>query len=828
MHPLSHRWRSIAAAVPVILFAACGRDTPASPDQQLRAAHDILLDGPLARNIAGEVQLQIGQQTLIKTKNSRVTRTPVWVSSNPAVASVNPSGVVTGVSAGQAMVTVSGFATNETYLVGVQTPPTVTAVTLAPQTGTALAPGQLRQFSTAVTWSDGTTRAAIITYSVSNTGAGTISPTGLFTAGQLAGTVSVIATCACVGMPTVADTVQLSVASLSALSISPKTVTVAPGATQQFSASALWSNGATLMPGVEYSAPGASISPSGQYTAPTTPGTYRVILAQVGGPARDTATVTVPAPQLTALTISPKTVSLAAGATRQFTATANWSTGATTLPPITYSVIGGGTVSLTGLYTAPTAAGTYRVVVAHTGGTLRDTATITVAGATPTLTSLTISPKTVSLPTGGTQQFSASALWSNGTTSLPTVAYSVVGGGTVSGTGFFTAPATAGTYRVVVAHSGGTLRDTATVTVQAQQSPTSNTFGPGPNAPAWSGKTVYQEELFNTPIPVHFSAANSAGFKGWQGFDGFQGTTIYTPTRVTYPTVSTPLGTKPVLRITFPGSSRNLSGMNQITAAWPTNQAWSVQITGSWTGKMVFERSSNNGESWAPISLIGARAGSGTASSSASQTTVNGVWVSQDALTEAGGRFRVRMVEWTSGTATVDVGMQGGAAPARMSAGGFNQNPTRIYTRALIFVDPNWTLNNNTGTKFFFFSQQQGNNHFTGVMGGSGAETHSGMFVGLQQTSFRNMPGNIKIANGTWWDVEFLFIANTPGSHNGIAKAWINGVQAVNANDVMYFAASTVPGFSNLWMDPTYGGGAAPPPRDIYFQLAGWYRESAP
>jgi hypothetical protein len=95
----------------------------------------------------------------------------------------------------------------------------------------------------------------------------------------------------------------------------------------------------------------------------------------------DTAFVNVTAPQLTKLTISPKTVSLAAGASQQFAVTASWNTGATTVPPVTWTA-SAGTVSSTGAYVAPSAAGTYQVIVAHTNGTVRDTAVVTVAGGT--------------------------------------------------------------------------------------------------------------------------------------------------------------------------------------------------------------------------------------------------------------------------------------------------------------------------------------------------------------------------------------------------------------------------------------------------------------
>jgi hypothetical protein len=351
-------------------------------------------------------------------------------------------------------------------------------------------------------------------------------------------------------------------------------------------------------------------------------------------------------------------------------------------------------------------------------------------------------------------------------------------------------------------------------------------FGPGPNAPQWSNKRTYPEELFTTPVPVEYSVPNVAGFKGWQGFDGAWGIT-YNPTRVSYPIVNTPLGTKHVLEVKFPGSSRNISTANELSNTWPTNQAWAVRVTGSWSGTLIFERSAD-GVVWTPVSLKGTRAGTGLVSQTGSQTNVNGVWASGDSLSAAGGSFRVRAVSLVSGSANVAVGMEGGAASARMSAGGFIDNPTKIYTRAMIFIDPNWTNGGNVGTKFFFFSKQEGNNHYTTVFGGMENEMNSRAFVGLQQTSFRNIQGPVGPSNGAWVDAEFLFIANTPGVSNGVAKVWINGVEAINTSEVMFFAAGKTPGFSSLWMDPTYGGGVAPPPRDVFFRLAGWYRESAP
>lgn len=350
-------------------------------------------------------------------------------------------------------------------------------------------------------------------------------------------------------------------------------------------------------------------------------------------------------------------------------------------------------------------------------------------------------------------------------------------------------------------------------------------FGPGPNAPDWMGKTTYPIEYFNEPIPVHYSGPNVAGFKGWQGFDGAWGLTPV-PTRVTYPTVETPLGTKPVIQVTYPGSSHTIDANGEATEGWTADGPWSVRITGTWSGTLVFE-TSEDGDTWDSVTLRGTRGGSGPFSDDGSSTTINGVWAGDDNVVVTGGFFRVRANAWTSGTATLAIGVLGGAAPARFSAGSFNANQTRIYTRLLFYGDPAWTNGGNGGTKGFFFSQEQGNNHYTGILGGPDNEDQCGAFVGLQQTENRSITGTAFADNGTWVDVEYLFIANTPGEPDGIAQAWINGELAIDQSDVRFFDAESTPSFEGFFMDPTYGGGEAPSPGNIYFQIAAWYRESA-
>jgi hypothetical protein len=334
--------------------------------------------------------------------------------------------------------------------------PTLQSIDLTPAT-VSVAPGGSQQFAASGRMSDGSTSSVGVTWSATG---GTISSSGLFAAGQTAGTYRVIATSG-----TLADTSVVTVAApppsvtLAAVVLSPASVTLAASATQQFSAVGRMSDGSTSSVSVTWGGTGGSVSASGLYTAGSTAGTYRVIATS--GTLADTSTVTItpPPPTLTGVVISPATVSLAGGASQQFSAAGQMSDGSTSSVAIAWNATGG-TVSSTGWYTAGQTAGTFRVIA--TSGSFSDTAAVTVS--VRTLTSLTLSPNTVTLATGATQQFAAAATWSDGTTTLPTITWSATGG-TISTSGSYTAGSTAGTYRVIAA--GGGRADTSSVTITA-------------------------------------------------------------------------------------------------------------------------------------------------------------------------------------------------------------------------------------------------------------------------------------------------------------------------------------------------------------------------
>jgi hypothetical protein len=347
--------------------------------------------------------------------------------------------------------------------------------------------------------------------------------------------------------------------------------------------------------------------------------------------------------------------------------------------------------------------------------------------------------------------------------------------------------------------------------------PEEATFGPGPNAPAWEGKTVYPEELFLEPLPVAPESSNAAGALGYQGFDGYFGATYFYK-KTEYPVVSTPIGTKPVLRTLFPGSRKSITGAEQSTDVWDVrdDQGWSVKVSGTWSGTLQFEISTDGGGSWGPVTMVGSHGGT-----TGSSTTTNGAW---DEPEQANTIFRVRASAWTSGTAVVDVGHRGGFGPGKYNAGRFTGDPTRIYVRTLVRVDPEWNNNGNAGTKFLFYSQIEGNNHFLNLWNSSGSVPE----IYLQQTASNGYTGSAGPANGEWMDLEMILTAGTAGGSDGTAKVWINNTLLLDQTGIPFFAEGTTPRFTVLFVDPTYGGGRRPPYQTFFYDNAGWYRESAP
>lgn len=330
------------------------------------------------------------------------------------------------------------------------------SITLTPASATLLG-GQRQEFTARVLGVSNTE----VSWSVEESGGGSINGQGVYTAPYGKGTYHVKATS--VENPELSATAEVTVSgSVSGLivTVAPASATVGAGDQLQFVASVAGGSSAAVNWSIMEGTAGGTVTATGLYTAPATAGTYHVVASAESDPgAYAIAEVTVTSGSSINVTVNPATKTLGVLETQQFTATVT----GTTDTGVTWSVQeqGGGTISATGLYTPPTTPGTYRVVAASKVNPSR-TATATV---TVTPVSVTLSPATVTLEVGTTQQFNATV---NGA-STKTVLWSILegaNGGNITSTGLYTPPSTPGTYRVVATSTADAGKSaTAVVTV---------------------------------------------------------------------------------------------------------------------------------------------------------------------------------------------------------------------------------------------------------------------------------------------------------------------------------------------------------------------------
>ncbi len=415
----------------------------------------------------GVNQTQVFTARASLSDGTTVPAQAIWTATG---GSIDGTGVyVAGSTPGNYLVAateISGTLADTAYVTVTAAPPTLQAVVLTPGSATLQTNASL-QFSAAGLMSNGSTTQLSVVYSATG---GTVNSAGNYRAGPGVGRFRVIARA---NGGTLADTAVIDVTStppvLQQVTLTPSSITVAPGATRQFTATGLMSDGNTSAINAVFTATGGAITSGGLYTAGSTPGTFEVIARVSGGTLADTAVVTIattqPVPVLQQVILTPASVSLQTGNSQQFSASGRMSDGSTTSVNVVYTETGG-SITAGGLYTAGSSPGTFQVIARESGGTLADTATVTITPPPPVLQQVILTPASVSLQTGNSQQFSASGRMSDGSTTSINVVYTETGGSITAG-GLYTAGSTPGTFHVIARLSGGTLADTALVTITA-------------------------------------------------------------------------------------------------------------------------------------------------------------------------------------------------------------------------------------------------------------------------------------------------------------------------------------------------------------------------
>lgn len=382
----------------------------------------------------GGVQSFTAKGTYSDNSTADVTIAASWSSSNSNVATVsNAAG-----QKGQATALATGTAQLQATLSGVSGSAAVT-VSASPLVSIAVTPDPLNMIlglpgtlTATGSYQNGTTQDLTkqVTWSVGDSTIASISNLAA-SAGQVTaltvGTTSAIATLGSIAGKSV---VSISQAKLVSIAVTPATATVTAGAKQQFTATGSYDNNTTtdLTTQVTWSSSAINVAQISNAAGSNGLATSLVqgnatITAALGGVSA-TAAITVGAPSLSSIMISPTSASIDVGATATFTATAVYQNGSTAAVAGTWSssdenvaTVAANAGGRRGIATG-VAAGSATISV--TFGGLTDSAPLTVTAA-PTLVGLTITPNTIAqLLVGATQQLQANAVFSNGNTQVVT------------------------------------------------------------------------------------------------------------------------------------------------------------------------------------------------------------------------------------------------------------------------------------------------------------------------------------------------------------------------------------------------------------------------
>ncbi|MCU1300822.1 MAG: hypothetical protein JWQ87_1106 [Candidatus Sulfotelmatobacter sp.] len=226
-----------------------------------------------------------------------ITSTATWTSATPSVATINSSGVATGVSSGSSTMTASltGVSGTATLNVGAVAK-TVQSIAVSPGSP-SISVGATQQFSATATYTDSTTATVTssVTWTSGTPATATINSSGLAT-GVASGSSIITAT-----LSGINGTATLTVTNGISVVVSPSSTVLAPSGTQPFTATVKGSTNTAVTWSVDGVAGGNSttgiITSGGSYTAPSAVGAHTVVATSSADPtASGSATVTVMKP----------------------------------------------------------------------------------------------------------------------------------------------------------------------------------------------------------------------------------------------------------------------------------------------------------------------------------------------------------------------------------------------------------------------------------------------------------------------------------------------------------------------------------------------------
>jgi len=411
------------------LLAACNGDKdPVLSPEPLEGLMSIVVS-PLNATIALDLSQQFSATGIYADGTALdISGEVSWSSATTAVASINEQGLAQALTPGSSVITASFGGVSADTLLTVSDVALV-SIRLAPVDAT-LYPGVSWQYSAIGVYADGTSRdiSAAVSWLSGSVAVATIasSPEATYgvATGQAAGSSQISASLGSISAQT---SVTVSNSSLSSIVVLPFNAATVVGVSRRFVATANYADGSSfdVSRSVIWTSGDSQVASlndngaanSGMATG-NAMGTTQITatLAAVSG----SAELTITDATLESLVISPLNSSIAAGQNKQYMATGIYSDGSsenlTALVSWTSSdnavaLPGADMTASSGLISA-LSAGTVQIGAAMAGVTAEATLSVTTA----TLSSVSVTPLTSSMAVGLTRQFSATGIYSDGST----------------------------------------------------------------------------------------------------------------------------------------------------------------------------------------------------------------------------------------------------------------------------------------------------------------------------------------------------------------------------------------------------------------------------
>jgi len=401
-----------------LVLAACGSGGGSSSNNNtpppVTASLTSLQVAPGNASVApGAVQQFTATGKYSDGSSKDLTGSAQWKTSNSNIASV-AGGKVTGVGAGIVMVTATSGKFSASATLQVNSAATNLASISVSPTASSLPVNTSQQFTATGTYKDGSSRdlTALVSWASTFSSIATVDVTGVAT-GMSAGSTTISAS---LGGVTGSTSLTVTAPTISSIVITPDGLTLGIGIGQQYTATAIYSDGSTqdLVSGVTWSSSATGVATINGSGLATTVGAGTATITAKVGSFTDTTQLTVVAANLVSISVTPTPVSIAIGTDQQFSAVGSFNDGSTQLlPSVTWSSSSSSvaTVNSAGLATA---VGTGTATITATSGSVSGTAALTVTGAT--VTSIAVTPANSNMPVGTTKQFTATATFSDSST----------------------------------------------------------------------------------------------------------------------------------------------------------------------------------------------------------------------------------------------------------------------------------------------------------------------------------------------------------------------------------------------------------------------------